>query len=63
MRGKEGMRYLADFFWRGGGWVLTECLQGLIQATRFTVLDVTEAAFRAQILRDVPPKVAIFDTC
>ena len=62
MSGKEGMRYLADFF-GGGGWVLTECLQGLIQATRSTVLDVTKPAFRAQILRDVPPKVAIFDTC
>ena len=60
MRGKEGMRYLADL--AGGGWVLTECLQGLIQATRSTVLDVTKPAFRAQILRDVPPKVAIFDT-
>ena len=43
--------------------VLTECLQGLIQATRSTVLDVTKLAFRAQILRDVPPKVAIFETC
>ena len=37
----------------GGGWVLTKCLQGLIQATRSTVLDVTKLAFRAQILRDV----------
>ena len=50
-------------FFGGEGWVLTECLQGLIQATRSTVLDVTKPAFRAQILRDVPPKVAIFDTC
>ena len=41
------MRYLVEFF-GGGGWVLTEfvykyynkCLQGLIQATESTVLDV-----------------------
>ena len=71
--GKEGMRYLAEFFGRRVG-ILAEfvykyynkCLQGLIQATGSTVFDVnlnTKPAFRAQILRDVPPKVAIFDTC
>jgi len=67
------MRYLAEFFW-GIGWLLTEfvykyynkCLQGLIQATGSTVWDVnlnTKPAFRAQILRDVPQNVAIFNTC
>ena len=48
----EGMRYLADFF--GGEGAGTD---------RMPSRSVTKPAFRTQILRDVPPKVAIFDTC
>ena len=54
---------LQNFFW--GGRVGTDKMPSRSDSGHYrsTVFDVTKPAFRAQILRDVPPKVAIFDTC